>query len=120
MPLIVEDFRPGETAVGPQGPAGFQGPAGPQGPVGPQGEATYGTITAQPVTLTSTHIFEKKVALDNIPAGGILWLHPHGGIPQRQGVDYSLSGGFLVWDSLGLDGVLSVDEKIELFYFINS
>jgi len=28
---IVIDFRPGETAVGPQGPAGFQGPQGDQG-----------------------------------------------------------------------------------------
>jgi hypothetical protein len=31
MPLLVIDFRPGETAVGPQGPAGFQGIQGDQG-----------------------------------------------------------------------------------------
>lgn len=31
MAIVVVDFRPGETAVGPQGPAGFQGIPGDQG-----------------------------------------------------------------------------------------
>jgi len=63
MPIVVIDFRPGETAIGPQGPAGFPGPQGISGfsiysDAGAPA-ALFGNNGDQYINTTTGQLFEK-------------------------------------------------------------
>ena len=104
MPLIVKDYRPGETAKGDQGPAGFQGPKGDKGDAGSQMEI---------ITLTSTNITEKKVKLSILPPiPSSVSLFPSGGIHQLNGVDFQVFEDEVRWEGLGLDNFLELNDII--------
>jgi hypothetical protein len=42
---------------------------------------------------------------------------PEGGIRQNYGTEFTLSGNVLVWENLGLDGFLEVDDIINVTYY---
>lgn len=69
-------------------------------------ELLAGDITAKEITLPSTPSDPTKVLLDII-----------GGSAQEYGVDFSVSGTTLTWNSLGLDGVLIAGDKLRYWYF---
>jgi hypothetical protein len=57
------------------------------------------------VVLTQQDISNKFIVLNDSPLfpGGVE-LTPGGGIPQINGIDFSVTGNILSWDGLGLDG----------------
>jgi len=65
-----------------------------------------GDITAKEITLPSSPSDATKVLLDVI-----------GGSAQEYGVDYTVSGTTLSWDTLGLDGVLIANNRLRYWYF---
>lgn len=64
-------------------------------------------------TLDSTDITNKFVTLSSSPSSpSNVILDIIGGIVQDYGVDFTISGSTLSWSSLGLDGILSVGDKL--------
>jgi hypothetical protein len=69
------------------------------------------------IVLTGGMISAKKIPLNKTPVvPSAVQLIPDGGIPQRFGVDYTVSGATLSWDSLQLDGFLETNEVVDVFY----
>ena len=70
-------------------------------------EVTAGEDTAKKLTLSPTPADTDEVAMFIV-----------GGSSQKPGIDYEIiNGNELSWDGLGLDGLLSVGDKILLLYF---
>lgn len=68
-------------------------------------------------TLTATNITNKNVQLTISPeVPSAVLLFPEGGIVQRYGVDYTISGDILSWDGLGLDNFLEEGEFLIVKY----
>ena len=69
------------------------------------------TLDSNQITTT------KQVTLTNTPAvDADVKLTVYGGIAQDEGIDYSVSGTTLTWNSYALDGILEVGDKIEVSY----
>lgn len=65
------------------------------------------------VTLTQDDIDAKQVTLNTTPLSpSTVIVTPEGGIPQINGIDYTIAGNILSWDGLGLDGFLEVNEVL--------
>lgn len=69
-------------------------------------EITAPEAAAKELTLAATPSVPSNVILDII-----------GGSSQRYGVDFSVSGNVLTWDSLGLDGVINVGDILRYWFF---
>lgn len=106
------NIRNGSTSIGIKGDPG---PVGPQGPTGPQGPIR--DIKVETITITAQHITNKKFALSYLPVEPTkLELTPIGGIPQVYGVDYICQNGEVLWNGLGLDGFLELNEQVIVRY----
>jgi hypothetical protein len=67
--------------------------------------------------LTEEDIETKKVHLSGIPQNSLnVELTPYGGLSQRNGVDYTVSGNMITWDGLGLDSFLDITDTIVIRY----
>ncbi len=75
-------------------------------------------ISVDEFTLDPTQIgTTKSVTLSQTPAvDGDVSLVVYGGIPQDNGVDFSVTGTTLTWNGMGLDGILEVGDKLEVTY----
>lgn len=70
-----------------------------------------GSYSIEVITLSTQNILEKKVKLQITPrVSGSTLVTPSGGPLQRYGVDYFVNGDELIWDGMGLDGVLEVND----------
>ena len=68
-------------------------------------------------TLTLTDITNKYVMLTEVPNfPATVQLLPDGGIPQRNGIDFSVAGQQVSWDGLGLDNFLEVGDTFTVQY----
>lgn len=68
-------------------------------------------------TLSAGEISSKSVELTEAPnTPAETRLIPINGIEQEYGLCFTVSGTTLSWDSLGLDGVLEVNDKIIVIY----
>ena len=75
--------------------------------------------TGEVVTLTNDHITNKRIILSVAPVSvNLTEFLPDGGILQRFGIDYTISGNILSWDALGLDGFLIEGDRITINYFV--
>jgi hypothetical protein len=101
-----------------KGDKGDPGLPGPQGPAGQAGQAS--TIKRDVIILNGTHISTKIVNLTSSPASDWVFLMPDKGIPQRAGIDFFLdrNDNTIKWMGMGLDGVLRVNDRLEIHYFI--
>ena len=82
----------------------------PPVPVPPQ-------IMLDEFTLDAQNISDKYVMLSNLPRdSNIVALNVIGGGPQNFGTDYTVSGFFLSWSGLALDGLLSSGDMIRAMY----
>ena len=109
--------------TGIQGPRGERGQIGPQGDIGPIGPAgQIGPALILKVeyrVLTETEIFEKRMTLQferyedsdltlDLDGGSIGWL----------GDDFRVTENEILWDELGLDGLISVGDRVRISYAI--
>lgn len=71
----------------------------------------------QRVSIDNTIVTNKGFPLDHTPVNPqAVMLIPHGGIPQRPGLDYNVTGNSLSWNSLGLDGFLGTSDIVDVYY----
>lgn len=72
----------------------------------------------QYVTVTSDHIQNKKIILDNTPINpqSLQADVKNGGGPLFFGEDFIVQGNEFLWDSLELDYIIEVDDKIRIVY----
>jgi hypothetical protein len=69
------------------------------------------------IVLTEQHLSDKSVILSKIPASpASVMLTPEEGIPQVNGIDFTVNGNILSWDSLGLDNFLEINEVLVIQY----
>ncbi len=69
------------------------------------------------IALTAQNIANKFVVLNDEPLfPGSVELVPGGGIPQINGIDFSVTGNVLSWDGLGLDGFFEENEILIVKY----
>jgi hypothetical protein len=69
------------------------------------------------IELQEQDIFNKFVRLSDTPIiSQNVIVTPEGGITQIYGIDYSVSGDRLVWDGLGLEGVLEQGDILIIQY----
>ena len=74
-------------------------------------------LKSELITLTLTNITNKQLTLLETPyPGSVIQLIPVGGIAQVLFLDYEIDGAVISWDGLGLDGILSNNDKIQIFY----
>lgn len=100
---------------GEPGPVGAKGDAGPMGPPGPSV-----SIKRDVFNLNTAHISTKTVTLSASPSSDWVLFMPDRGIPQRSGIDFLLQrdDNTIRWTNMGLDGVLRVNDRIEVHYLI--
>lgn len=71
----------------------------------------------QRVPINNTILTNKGFPLDYTPVNPqAVMLIPHGGIPQRPGLDYNVTGTALSWNSLGLDNFLDTSDTVDVYY----
>lgn len=69
------------------------------------------------IKLTSEMIIAKEITLEETPEESVgVLLIPVGGPHQIYGLDYIITDNVLSWADLGLDGVLSVDDTLAIYY----
>lgn len=69
------------------------------------------------IELQEQDIFNKFVKLGDTPIiSQNVIVTPEGGITQIYGIDYSVSGDRLLWDGLGLEGVLEQGDILIIQY----
>lgn len=68
------------------------------------------------ITLTQTHVEEKKVTLKETPNKNLIAVDILGGISQFPDIDFIIVGQELRWDSLGLDGLLESGDTMRVIY----
>lgn len=67
---------------------------------------TVGEVAAKQLTLSATPAEATKVIVDII-----------GGTSQHYSIDYTVSSNDLIWNGLGMDGILSSGDVLRIFYF---
>ena len=68
-------------------------------------------------TLSAQDIALKRIVLPKTPADPEnVGLIPYGGPPQIVNTDYEINGNILSWAGLGLDGFLTLNERIFIFF----
>lgn len=82
------------------------------------GESAGIKTVTKTITLTSTHISEKRFLLDYEPfsVDSTIFL-PEGGIAQRPKIDYDVDANYVVWEGLGLDNFLEEGEVVRFTYY---
>lgn len=79
--------------------------------------ATSTSLVQEYYTLTSTDISNKYIVLDNTPSSPLeVDLIIYGGISQKSGVDFTISGNILDWNSLALELLLETGSIIKTVY----
>lgn len=69
------------------------------------------------IIITPTNISEKKLSIPGtVPYPNLVRFLPHDGIEQIKGIDFDVLNGSIIWEGLGLDGFLEVDDKIYIFF----
>ena len=77
-----------------------------------------GTFNVDYLEVDATALLNKEVTLTGTPAVVTqVIVDVIGGSSQRYGVDYTVSGTTLDWDSLGLDGEVSLGDYLRVQYF---
>lgn len=67
--------------------------------------------------VTAEHLLLKKFLLSQTPAfPSTVRLVPVGGIEQLNGVQYRVNGQHILWDSMGLDGNITLGQRFYVFY----
>lgn len=70
-------------------------------------------------TLNTDNIQSKQITLPRQPAAeSSLVFIPSGGSAQIPGIDFTVTGSTITWENLGLDGTLSIDDKILITYSV--
>lgn len=108
-----------EGIPGPRGPKGAKGDRGPQGIQGPMGErGVPAEIRIAPFILKADDIAQKKVVINDTIFTNWILLIPDAGVSQRLGIDFEFdkTSNEIRWANLGLDGVLEVNDRIEIHY----
>lgn len=69
------------------------------------------------IELTAQNITDKFITLPDIPlAPNSVFLTIEQGIPQINGIDYTVSGNTISWDGLGLDNFLENTDVLLVLY----
>lgn len=68
------------------------------------------------VTLTQTHVDEKKVTLKESPNQSLIAVDILGGVSQFPDIDFIVVDQELRWESLGLDGLLESGDTMRIIY----
>lgn len=90
---------------------------GIQGAPGRDGVDGAGTFITDNYVLTPTDLAAKQVELSAAPANPFkVELVPYGGIEQRAGVDFTVSGRVLSWSSLALELLLDAGSAFSVRY----
>ena len=111
-------------ATGSDGAYGATGATGAEGPVGATGaDGSPASVLARTYLhiLSAVEASSKTLVLPETPSTtNMMSLIPLGGGPQIYSEDYVLlpPGNVVSWESLGLDGLLDVGDKISISYFI--
>jgi hypothetical protein len=75
-----------------------------------------GNINIVPFTLTPAQIAAKSVTLPQTPLPNTAIILPANGIPQLCGVDFSVSGNILSWNSQPFEDVAQAGDNIKILY----
>lgn len=74
-------------------------------------------VKSETVTITAGMITAKQFSLSSAPKSGQgILLVPQEGVPQVEGVDYTVSGSIISWNGKGLDGVIEAGDVLEIYY----
>lgn len=69
------------------------------------------------VSLDPVSVAEKRITLPRTPSNPEkVLVIPVGGPPQVNGIDYIVYGNVISWSGLGMDGILSEDDKLVVYY----
>lgn len=80
--------------------------------------STSVNFVKQVVPITAPILAAKQVTLTSAPLNPAnVALYPYHGVPQRNGVDFTVASTTLSWNGLGLDGFLDTSDTIEITYF---
>jgi hypothetical protein len=83
----------------------------------PIGMGAGGINVTETIILTQQNIDDKEVTLNSTPMiSESVQLTPSGGIPQVNGIDFSVVSNILSWDGLGLDGFLQAGDILLVQY----
>ena len=80
------------------------------------GSITAGNVNIVPHTWTSTDITNKSYILPQTPLPGTAIIVPESGIPQLEGVDFSVSGTEIQWDGMPYEEIAAVGDQVKIFY----
>jgi hypothetical protein len=69
-------------------------------------------------TITQEDLDNKRIKLDNMPNMDMPFqLYPAGGTKQILGDAFDVEEDYIIFDGLGFDGVLRINDRIEVCYF---
>lgn len=69
------------------------------------------------VTLTLQNINSKKLTLSSVPPNPLVaTVQPGGGPVQIYGIDFKIEENFLIWEGLGLDNFLELNDILVVHY----
>jgi len=79
---------------------------------------TSGTFEVEYFDVDSTVLSNKQLTLGNTPSNPTkVLVDVIGGSPQRYGVDYTVSGSTVSWNTLRLDGQIVLNDELRITYF---
>lgn len=88
---------------------------------GPKGSIEYeaiGKIASELFTLSAVDIAAKKLTLTLTPdLSYTVSVLPREGCPQFLGTDFQVNGKEIIWEGLGLDGLLIAGDVVQVDYF---
>lgn len=88
--------------------------SGPQGPAGPSGSGGANILQH---TVTSQDIINKYLDLPSTPTDATkVTVDVCAGCMQANGIDFTVSGARINWNSLGMETVISAGDSIVIHY----
>jgi hypothetical protein len=82
------------------------------------GSGSSGNYLVEQHLLDAGDIAAKSVTLSAAPTiANFVLLQVDGGAPAFYGLDFTVAGNTLSWNSLRLDGLLAVSDRIQVIYY---
>lgn len=96
----------------------FQNSAGLECLIAHSGSPGYGGYQTEQHLIDLTQLFDKEIVLSSTPVypeRTLLFIDGAGA--TFYGVDFTVTGNVLSWETLRLDGLLGLDDRVQIIYF---
>lgn len=96
----------------------FQNSAGLEFLIANSGSPGFGGYQTEQHLIDMTQLFDKEIILSSAPVYPERTLLLIDGAGSTfYGVDFTVTGNVLSWESLRLDGLLGLDDRVQIIYF---